>query len=254
MPRTVLTAIPFSRISPAAPSRAASALPARVVGVLRAPHSTFAALAQAPRWADVLALTCVVTCAAAAALLATDVGRLALLDQMERTAVAFGQPVDDAAYAGFLRASENGTGYAALLALATGPLLVFGVSLLLYFVFTNRGGGSASYRQLLAITAHAGVILALRQVLVAPLNYARETLASPLTLSLFFTTLDEASVLARFLGALDLFVLWWASALAIGVAVLYERRARPLVMAFGGAYLALAALLALAMALAGAMA
>ncbi len=245
------TAIPFSRTAPAAPSRAAPSLPARVVGVLRARRSTFAALAHAPRCADVLALTCAIAFLASAAFLNTEVGRLALLDQMERTAVAFGQQVDEAGHAGFLRASEHGTGYAALVALASGPVLVFGLALLLYFIFTSRGGGNATYRQVLAVTAHAGVILAVRQLLVAPLNYARETLASPLTLSLFFTTLDEASPLARFFGAIDLFVLWWAAALALGVAVLYERRTRPLVMAFVGCYIALAALLALSMALAG---
>ena len=245
------TAIPFSRTAPAAPSRAASSLPARVVGVLRAPRSTFAALARTPRWADVLALTCAIAFLAAASFLNTEVGRLALLDQMERTAVAFGQQVDEAGYAGFVRASEHGTGYAALVALAIGPVLALGVALLLYFIFTRRGGGHATYRQVLAITAHAGVILALRQLLVAPLNYARETLASPLTLSLFWTTLDEASPLARFFGAVDLFVLWWAASLALGIAVLYERRTRSLVMAFVGSYVALAALLALSMALAG---
>lgn len=245
------TAIPVSRTAPAASSRTASSLPARVAGVVRAPRSTFADLVRAPRWGHVLALTCAITFLASAAFLSTEVGRLALFDQMERTAVALGQPVDDARHAAFLRASENGNGYAAFVALASGPLLVFGVSLLLYAIFTSRGGGTATYRQVLAITAHAGVILALRQLLVAPLNYARETLASPLTLSLFFTTLDEASPLARFFGAIDLFVLWWTSALAIGIAVLYERRTRPLVMAFAGVYVALAALLALAMALAG---
>ena len=245
------TAIPFSRTAPAAPSRAAASLPARVAGVVRAPRLTFAALMLAPRWGDVLALTCAITFLASAAFLSTEVGRLALLDQMERTAVAFGQPLDDAGYATLLRASENGVSYAAIMTLASGPLLVFAISLLLYFIFTKKAGGTATYRQVLAIAAHAGVILALRQALVAPLNYARESLASPLTLSLFFNTLDEASPIARFFGAIDLFVLWWASALAIGTAVLYGRRTRRLVMTFAGAYLALAALLALAMALSG---
>ena len=37
---------------------------------------------------------------------------------------------------------------------------------------------------------------------------------------------DETSPVARFLGAIDLFTLWWAIVLGIGVAVLSGRRAR----------------------------
>jgi hypothetical protein len=206
---------------------------------------------ESPHWIGVLALTTVVTFLSSAALLETETGRVALMDQWERTAIAFGQPVDDARYAMFTRASEQGTEYAALTALATGPVLVLGVSVLLFAVFNGMLHGNGRFRQVVAITAYASVILALRQVVAAPLDYARETLASPAAANLLFPTLDEASPLARFLGVIDLFIVWWASVLAIGVAVLYRRRARSLVLGFIGAYLALAALLALMMAVAG---
>jgi hypothetical protein len=224
---------------------------ARVAGVLYAPRVTFTRLIGSPEWLAVLALTTTVTFVSSAALLATETGRLALVDQWERTAVAFGQPVDDARYAMLHRASEQGAAYAALTALATGPLLVFGTSMLLFAVFNGMLKGQAQFRQLVAIATFAGVILAVRQVIAAPLNYARETLASPAAANLLFTSLDEASPLARFLGVIDLFVVWWACALATGVAVLYRRRASRLALAFIGAYVAVAALLALLMALTG---
>lgn len=233
--------------SPGAPD----SWPARVAGVVYAPWRTFAGVVESPRWIGVLALTTAVTFASSAALLATETGRLALVDQWERTALAFGQPVDDARYATFHRASEQGVAYAALTALAGGPLLVFGTSMLLLAVFNGMLQGKARFGQVVAITAYAGVILALRQVVAAPLDYARETLASPATANVLFTSLDEASPLARFLGVIDLFVVWWASALAIGVAVLYRRRAGTLVLGFIGAYLAVAAVLALVMAVTG---
>ena len=59
---------------------------------------------------------------------------------------------------------------------------------------------------------------------------------------------DEASPLARFFGAVDVFVLWWAVVLAIGVAVLYRRRARVIAVTFVGIYAALALVLAIVMA------
>ena len=233
------------------PSRASDSLAARVAGVVCAPRTTFTRVIESPRWLGVLALTTAVTFVSSAALFATETGRLALVDQWERTAVAFGQPVDDARYATFHRASEQGAAYAALTALATGPLLLFGTSILLFAVFSGMLHGKAQFRQVIAITAYAGVILALRHVIAAPLDYVRETLASPATANVLFTSLDEASPLARFFGVIDLFVVWWASALAIGIALLYRRRARTLVFGFIGAYLALAGLLALVMAATG---
>ena len=223
----------------------------RIAGVLRAPRATFAAVARAPRWGDVLVVTFVATFACSAALLSTETGRLALVDQWERTAIAFGQPVDDARYAAFEAASANGILYAAASALVSGPLLVFVIAAILFTIFRRRRGGAVSFQQVLAIVAHAGVILALRQVVAAPLNYARETLASPLTLGLFFRSLDEGSPVARFFGVMDVFVLWWVLALGIGMSVLYGAKARPLVLGFTGAYVALALVLAAAMALSG---
>jgi hypothetical protein len=107
------------------------------------------------------------------------------------------------------------------------------------------------FRQVLAIVAHAGVILMLRQVIAAPAAYMRETLASPMTLGLFFTMLDETSPLARFASIVDLFLLWWVVVLAIGMSVLYRKPARRLALAFMGVYVVLAGVLTIAMALTG---
>ena len=204
-----------------------------------------------PRWGGVLAITFLVTVLSNAALFETEVGRLALADQWERTAIALGQNVDDEAYAAMVAASRNGIVYAAVTALASGPLMVFGMSALLVAVFNGALGGRATYGQLLAVTAHAGVILAARQVIAAPVSYARETMASPTTLNVFFSMLDEASPMTRFFGIIDLFVIWWIVVLAVGMSVLYRRPARTLAVAFIGAYIALALILAIVMAVIG---
>ena len=90
-------------------------------------------------------------------------------------------------------------------------------------------------------------VLALRQIVETPIMYLRETLASPITLGLIASPINEASPIARFLGIVDLFVLWWIVVLAIGVAVLHQRSARRLVLVFLGAYLAIAVILAAVM-------
>jgi hypothetical protein len=98
---------------------------------------------------------------------------------------------------------------------------------------------------------HAGIILAVRQLIAAPVAYIRESTSIATSVGSLFSVLDEASPAARFLGALDLFVIWWAVVLAIGVSVLYQRPARSVAALFVGVYAALALLLAIAMTVAG---
>lgn len=240
-----------SSMRTSAPAATNLGLNARVAGVLRSPKPLFEALLAAPRWFDVLAVTFVVAALSSAILLETEVGRLALVDQWERTATAFGQTVDDEQYAAMEAASRNGVAYAVLTALTSGPLLILGVAGLLFATFTVGLRSGGTFGQVLAIVAHAQVILALRQVLATPINYARETLASPTTMNLLAGMLDEASPVARFLAMIDVFVGWWIVVLAVGMSVLYRRSVRTLVVTFFGAYVALALLLAIVMAVTG---
>jgi hypothetical protein len=185
------------------------------------------------------------------AVLETTVGRFALLDRWERTAVAFGQSIDDSRYAAMARAAEYGSLYAVASAFAIGPVLVLGLSTLLFLSFRTPASAAVRYTQVLGVVAHAGVILALRQVVAAPLVYARETLASPLTLRPLFSGLDDTSPPARFASAVDLFVVWWIVVLALGMSVLYQRPAGGLAVRFLGIYMVVGAILVTAMVLLG---
>jgi hypothetical protein len=223
-------------------------LTARIRGVLRHPRATFNALADAPRSVDVLAVACVAAFAATALILETETGELALLDRLERGVSAFDERLDETQHAALQEISGHGAAYALVTSLVGGPLLAVGVSAALYVwsrIQDQTPGAAPTYRQLLAIASHASVVLALRQLIAAPLTYMRETMASPLTLNMFFTLLDEGSLLARFAGMIDLFVIWWIVVLAIGVSVLCRRPVQRLATAFVGAYLLLAALVAL---------
>jgi len=223
-------------------------------GVIRRPRATFAAVLPTSSWAPVLVATTTITFVCAIGFLTTGVGRQALVDQWERTATAFGQQVDDASYAQMEERADSGSVgalYAAATALASGPLLVLAVASALFAVLNRRTNRRASFRELLTVVAYAGVILALRQVIAVPIDYVRESISSPTTLIQFFSMFDEASPIARFLAVIDLFVIWWIVVLAIGVSLLYQRPARSLALAFAGAYVALALLAALAMAVSG---
>ena len=202
---------------------------ARVLGILRRPRPTLQEVASHPRWASLLIALTLVTAAAGAAVSATEIGQLALVDQWERTALAFGQVVDDTRYADLHAWSRLGPAVAAGNALLAGPGVALVVSLLVFLWVRRRRattGPTVSYTQVLAVVVHAGVILAVGRLVAAPLVYARETTASAMTVGSWFPSLDEASPVARFLGSLDLFTLWWAVVLGIGVAVLSGQRAR----------------------------
>lgn len=250
--------------------REGALLIARVITILYSPRTTFEALALAPRVLGVVTLSFLVTTGCAAIVLETDVGQLALLDRWDRTASTLGRTVDDVQYRAMEDASRHGAAYAALMAAVTGPVLTVGLSGLLFAVFRAGrvaarpdqpalGGRSAfadrpntvTYKHMLAVVGHAGVILALRQVIGAPLTYMRETLAGPMTMRVFFTMLDEASFAARFLSTIDLFVVWWIIVLAIGMSVLYRRPALRLACLFVGAYVTLSAVVAIVVAAVG---
>lgn len=227
-----------------------SSLAARMYGVIRHPRATFASVAQTRAWSGVLIVTTAITFVCALGFLSTSVGRQALVDQWERTATAFGQTVDDAAYAQMEERAEDGAieaAYAAGTALAYGPLLAFAVAGVMFLVLKPR----RPFTELLTIASYSGVILAVRQMISTPIYYVQESIASPTTLVRFFGMLDEASPVARFLGVIDLFVIWYIVVLAIGVSTVSRRPTRPLALAFAGAYVVLALLAALVMAMSG---
>jgi Yip1-like protein len=237
-----LSSVPEAEVSPST----LGFLP-RLVGIIRRPRTTFRAVAVSPRWVGLVVVLAVVTAASQALLFQTEVGRVALVDQWERTALAFGQQVDDTRYAEFQALSGIGPLYGVATALVGGPVLTLGLAGIIALVFRLRGDRAVSFSKVLAVVAHASVILAIRQLVSVPVSYAREATGGATSLGRWFPALDAASFVGRFVGALDIFVLWWVVLLAIGVGILYGRQARSVAAAFLGVYAGLALLLAAAM-------
>jgi hypothetical protein len=194
-----------------------------------------------------VAVLAVVTAVSQALLYQTEVGQVALVDQWERTALAFGQDVDDARYAELQALSRSGPLYGVATALASGPVLTVAIAMVVFLTFRPRGDRPVSFSQVLAVTAYASVILALRQLVSIPVSVAREATGGATSLGLWFPALDTASFGGRFVGALDIFVIWWVIVLAMGVGILYQRQGRTLAAALLGAYVGVALLVAVTM-------
>jgi hypothetical protein len=199
--------------------------------VLVAPRAVFPAVVAQPRWGGALLMTVALVAASSGALFSTAVGRQALIDQRVDTLEGFGQVVDDARYeslrrdAGTLTLQQLGV-YVAGLPLATLGVAWLAQRAVAWSAKASAERNGASFAQALAVTAHAGAVIALRYLVLMPWNYLRESLGSPLNASVLFPALEEGGFLSSFLGSIDLFVVWWALVLATGLSVLYRQSVR----------------------------
>jgi len=238
----------MTNVSPAQrPEAAQKSLAARLIGVILSPGDTFRSIVAHPTWLGALLTVVLVVAGGNFALLSTEVGQAALLDQQIRTAEAWGQTVTEAQQQKMeemlpmMRYMTLGS------TIVMAPVITFALAGLLFAVFNAGLGGGARYKEVLAVVAHAGAITILATLFTLPLNYARESLASPTNLAVFAPFLDEGSLAARFLGMIDLFLVWWVVVLAIGLAVLYKRVTGPVAFWMLGAYVGIAAIIAVIM-------
>jgi hypothetical protein len=218
-------------------------LGARVVGVLFSPREAYAAVAARPKWFGVLALVLLIMAAAQFGLLSTDVGKQLALDQQVGTLETFGQTVSDEQYAQMEQGMENARWISPIFTLVFTPLAIALSAGILHVMFGLVGGGNGSYRQVYAISAHAGVISALQLVFTTIMTVVSGRPAGA-NLAIFVPTLEETSFIVRFLQTIDLFYVWSTFSTAIGLAVLYKRRTSPIAMTLFAIYLVIALIIA----------
>jgi len=213
--------------TPATPE-APKGLLSRIVGVFFSPRATFAEVATRPRVLGVFTIGLLVVIAGLFLFFSTEVGQRAWIDQQVQGAESFGRTMSDQQIQGMERIAPYMGYIVAVLYLIFIPIVVAILSGILLGVFNAFLGGDATFKQMFAIVAHAGLVPALQTVFAMPLDYARETLSSPTTLGVFLPFLDEMSFLGRLLGMVDLFQIWWLVTLSIGLGVLYKRKTGPI--------------------------
>ena len=227
-----------------APAPSAGLL-ARAVGVIFAPKTTYAAIAARPRVLGALLLILAISCAGTIALLSTEVGQQAALEQQIQQRRAFGAPPMTEAQSAQIERLLPYFGYigAAYVAVAL-VFFSFALSGLMFAIFNALLGGDATFKQVLATVVHSGFVFSLSSFFTLPLNYIRESLTSTTNLGVFVPFLEETSFAARLLGALDLVVMWWMLNLAIGLGVLYKRRTGPVAVGLLVTYFVIALVIA----------
>jgi hypothetical protein len=208
----------------------------RFVGVVVSPADTFRAVAARPRWLGMLVVVTLLGAVFATLPMTTDEGREAALRSQVEGMESFGLTVTDAQYESMRggMAIVPYTTFASVLIVS--PLVTLLFAGLLYVVFTAVLGGGGTFSQLFAVAVHASVITALQQAFTGPLNYFRGAVSSATSLAVLLPMIDDQSFAGRVLAMTDLFLLWYGLVLAVGLGVLYRRRAQPIAIALYGIY------------------
>lgn len=210
-------------------------LVARFIGVVVSPQETFRSVAAHPRWLGMLVVVTVIVAVMSALPMTTDAGKEAALRSQVEGMESFGLTVSDQAYEGMRQGITSAPYTTAGAILVFSPIMTVIFTGIFFAVFSMLGG-EASFRQLMAVMVHAGVITALQQLFTGPVNYFRGAVTSATSLAALLPMVDPTSFLGRALAMIDLFLLWYVLVLAIGLAVLYKRRTQPLAMALYGIY------------------
>jgi hypothetical protein len=221
------------------------------MGMVRSPRATLAGAIANPRSLGLALLIVAVSAACSAGFLLTRVGQLAALDEQVRRLESFGAVVTDETNAELRSHVPYRPAISAAVILIGWPLLWLALAGILRHFGNRSGHGHASFAQVLTIVVHASAILAVRAVVAAPVNYARESLGGATSLSMVMPSFGESTFAARLFGAVDLFMVWWVVLVALGLSLLYRTRTLPIARWLFGAYATGAVALALTQAFRG---
>jgi hypothetical protein len=172
------------------------------------------------------------TIATSSLLLSTEVGQRAVIDQQLQTLEGFGRTVSDAQLQQMERMAPYSIYFAAVSQIIFLPLVALVIAGIAIAIFNGALGADASFRQLFAVVVFSSVVTGVRALFSAPLNYARESLSSPATLTALLPFFEDNTFAGRLLGSIDLFLIWWIVNLSIGLGVLYKRRTAPIATTF----------------------
>lgn len=198
----------------------------RVIGVIFSPKATFERLVPAPKVLGVLLFCGIAVGLGQGVPQLTETGTQASVQmqaqQMERFT---GRPLSEEQYANLQRSAP----IRAYATIAGAPISLAIISTILagiyYVIFNAILGGTASFKQVLGVTAHAGIITALGAAIAGPVMLMQGSFSAlgPFTLGAVLPMLPENSFIARFLAFIDVFRIWGTIVTAIGFGVLYRR-------------------------------
>ena len=206
------------------------------MGIITAPKDTFQSVAAHPRWLGMMLLVTVIIAICTALPMTTEAGKEATLRASVEGMEQFGVTVSDQMYEQMRGRLWFAPYQTAIGVLFISPVMTVIFAGILYLVFNVLMGGGATFKQLFSVFVHASVISALQQLFTGPLNYFRGAVTSATNLAVLLPMVDPKSFVGRVLAMTDLFLIWYLLVLAIGLAVLYRRKTRPIALTLYGVY------------------
>ena len=205
-------------------------LVSRAIGIITAPKATYENVVAAPRPFGILFISILIFSVASIIPQMQDDARKQMLEAQVKGMERFGVTVTPEVYARMEESARNPATQliGVVWSLVMFPILALLLTAVFWAFFNAILGGTATFKQVLAVTSHSYVITALAALAAMPVLLFKFKLAmgGPFNLGALVPMLDETSTLARFLSGVSLFSLWAWVNVAIGLAVLYRRSAR----------------------------
>lgn len=193
----------------------------RAIGIIISPGATYAHVVRTPKVAGMLFLVALLSALAVGVPQLTETGRIAALDMIAQSSDAPVPPQVEKLAASGLLAYISMANVFVFVPIGAGVMAV-----LLWAVFNTIMGGTASFKQVMAVQIHSQVISTLGVLFAAPIMYSRGVMSSTgvANLAVLLPMLGEDTFLGKFLGLIDLFRIWGLVVLAIGLGTLYKRK------------------------------
>lgn len=201
----------------------------RAVGIITSPGAMYVHVVRSPKVAGMMFLVALLQGLAIGVPQFTERGRAAALEMQVQGMETFGVTVTDEMYQQMEQRSRNSNlgAYMAIVTQFAGvPFGALVITVILWGVFNALLGGTATFKQVMAVLVHSQIISTLGTVFSAPIMYARGVMSagSVANLGAALPMLDESSFAAKALGAVDLFLIWWVIVLSIGLATLFKKK------------------------------
>jgi hypothetical protein len=203
---------------------------ASLIGVITSPKATFERLGPLPKIAGVLLVVSLLGGIVGPGLFVmTERGQQAWLDAtVQASEKRSGQPISEQQITGFQKFAPY-VGYSMIGGtVLTFPIVVTIEAGILYVLFTFGTGGTATFRQVMAVVAHTAVIGVLGLAFTVAMQFVQGTISttasSPANLGALLPMLPEEGFLSHFLGLIDIFRVWALTVMAIGLGVVYHKK------------------------------
>ncbi len=198
-------------------------LVARIIGVITSPKATFENVVANPKPAGVLLVVALVIGLGTAVPQFSEAGRQAFLAAQVQSAGSRATPESTAMMETFSHYLPYMTIGSSLIFLPIMSLIFAG---LYWAAFNTILGGTATFKQVLAIVTHSQVIGAVGILAALPVMLMRPTatVGGPFNLGAVMPMLEQGSRLATFLSMISVFSFWGLFVTSIGLGVLYRRK------------------------------